>query len=452
MFCPILINQILGSRYSIINLKSVAFALTVRKITEITMAESYNMDIELELIIQTAEHIVSGEHNQENDVLLMESYIRQNIENLHNMIIPNVIVHICQFFLGSMTLIIIDKLKSNICRLDNHIKDFDKLCEESKLILIQIQVCEETKANKIYERIHISSHIHEQTKQIARRLLIVEEQMAAVKNGVKIAKESVKLITKNQIYGLKALKHPPLVVEMTLNAVADILDTDGTSAQKEKVIKKLIIQQNGKRVNNLICGFIRLSVGVLMLDISIGFIVLISTFVNPKDKNLGTNVPVIRYSFSWPYIQRMLMSKQFMKKVLKFDISSITSKKTTLIQHKYSINDNFFFDKVNMVSKVAGTFVLWVQSVLEFWKMMDCTYAVRKEIGKLKHKRTMNRKTCKKLKRTIPTLDKEIQEYNVKYQTLTLEISKKKPSVNPMKRTTKQCRSLLGKLKNGMPR
>jgi len=120
---------------------------------------------------------------------------------------------------------------------------------------------------------------------------------------------------------------------------------------------------------------------------------------------------------TWRDIQKVIANPKFVSLVLNFDTMKL-KKKTRKSCEEYTTHKDFNEERANVASKVAGPLVKWIESQLQYAKILDVVRPLMKHIKELK------RKLAKQEKQLAVAVDR--------VNALAEQIAKAKQDINEM--------------------
>eukprot|EP01084_Bolivina_argentea_P136316 240077_1 len=360
------------------------------------------------LLIQKARDIIVGNHNVYDNKLLLNGYIRQNTNHVYT---EQNIKDLCKSYLGSIHLVIIDKIKHKIHQkqtgINNKLKEVTKQQKLAKYLSQQTIETEEQIIRKRNNYNNFITEIEEEIKQINKRKQIVEQELSEAKSEIIVAQKLISNINRNQLNEIKSLKNPPKMVQIVFYATCNLLKE---TERKQKLKKTAPIYINTQQ--KLVYGFVRLSFYSNNFPIEVIDLIFKCYFIKQTIR--------IKKIQNWKQVQKMLKSKDFIPKILKFDVNLVTTKIRKKINKNYLSNEHFTFSRVNKASKTAGPLVLWIKSQIKFAHLLDMVEPMKKEIEELKHNLDVKQKLCGVLKDELKELEIRNKQNKFEYE-MTIE-------------------------------
>merc|ERR1712176_1417405 len=110
----------------------------------------------------------------------------------------------------------------------------------------------------------------------------------------------------------------------------------------------------------------------------------------------------------WRDIQRVIANPKFVSLVLEFDTMNLT-KTLRERSEKYTKEKDFNEERANVASKVAGPLVKWIESQLEYSRLLDIVRPLMKHIKKLKKELAKKQKELSVTAEIVNGLESEIK-------------------------------------------
>eukprot|EP01084_Bolivina_argentea_P068069 123863_1 len=204
------------------------------------------------------------------------------------------------------------------------------------------------------------------------------------------------------------LRSPPKAVEMTLSAVACVLNNRLLNAE-------IITDEMKTRARILVSGFVRLSFANISNDLI--DLILIWHSIKPKRKYSHFK------SSTWYQLEKLIRNKFFLQSILKFDQNDastrITFKTRKHINEKYLSNEIFTFERINKASPMCGSLAMWVMSQVKYAHILESVEPMQQEIKQLSNKLNEKQTQCKQFNMIIKEFEGKIKVCKLKYANLT---------------------------------
>jgi len=110
----------------------------------------------------------------------------------------------------------------------------------------------------------------------------------------------------------------------------------------------------------------------------------------------------------WRDTQRVIANPKFVSLVLEFDTMNLT-KTLRERSEKYTKEKDFNEERANVASKVAGPLVKWIESQLEYSRLLDIVRPLMKHIKKLKKELAKKQKELSVTAEIVNGLESEIK-------------------------------------------
>eukprot|EP01083_Nonionella_stella_P032504 88977_1 len=368
-----------------------------------------------QLLIQKAHDIIATDNTKSDhsDIeYLVHSFMTQNITKPYSMIIPWDVTLTIQSYLGPIHAIVADKMEPKMQQILNNSSlnatQWHLLEAKSSFTLVLLM-------NKKDELVEYSNEVKEDITALWDAEKLIQTELEEQQAELAIAKEKLSPISRKQILAIKALHEPPPLLNMVLNAVAELMALTSSTIYFDA--ESAIIQTNVHNVNYLFCGYVRLMSGLLKVDIPKTIINDIIEWTDPSSivlqpvycvKPVATN----RYKCSWKSIQKMLRKFMLIRMMLRFDPSLIKENTRKRIEDVYLSKKEFNADKANKVSKVAGPMVLWVKAHVRFAALVNTVGSVERQVEALNRKQEKLKQMQINVERLKEKVTKEKHDYD----------------------------------------
>ena len=243
----------------------------------------------------------------------------------------------------------------------------------------------------------IEKEINKTMVAIGERSQAIEAELCEAKPALERAQKAVSNINKKQLNEIKFRRNPGRPIEMTLNAVMELMGKQPDTEQKERIKKT-----NKNKIDVFFKGYVEsinddVDNNKIVPNVIIDFIIKYTDPYSLGKTELqgGERIVMvywlereIKYSWRWGKVLRWITSNDTIPSILKFDTNNITDKMRKGVTEKYLSNDDLTFEIVNKSSKVAGALLLWVKAQIKFSHLLASVEPMIKEINGLRQRLT----------------------------------------------------------------